>query len=106
MEDFTKSFVGAEIQKLRTAYSGSVRETEEKEEQFKQQLQKLAITEEGTELTERVNRALPVMHSTIHAAVNKTPIELHHGRNPRTEQTTTTVKDGKTYHQISQRYIF
>ena len=56
----------------------------------------LTILEEGRDLTESVNRALRVMHFTIHTGLKRTPFELHHGRKPRTELTN-IVKDGKTY---------
>ena len=56
----------------------------------------LANLEEGTDLTESVNRALRVMRFTIHTGLKRTPFELHHGRKPRTELTN-IIKDGKTY---------
>ena len=56
----------------------------------------LTNLEEGTDLTESVNRALRVMRFTIHTGLKRTPFELHHGRKPRTELTN-IVKDGKTY---------
>ena len=56
----------------------------------------LANLEEGTGLTESVNRALRVMRFTIHTGLKRTPFELHHGRKPRTELTN-IIKDGKTY---------
>ena len=56
----------------------------------------LTNLEEGTDLTESVNRALRVMSFTIHTGLKRTPFELHHGRKPRTELTN-IVKDGKTY---------
>ena len=63
-----------------------------------QTLKNLMLTnlEEGTDLTESVNRALRVLRFTIHTGLKRTPFELHHGRKPRTEPTN-TVKDGKTY---------
>ena len=54
----------------------------------------LTNLEEGTDLTESVNRALRVMRFTIHTGLKRTPFELHHGRKPRTELTN-IVKDGK-----------
>ena len=56
----------------------------------------LTKLEEGTDLTESVNRALRVMRFTIHTRLKRTPFELHHGRKPRTELTN-IVKDRKTY---------
>ena len=56
----------------------------------------LTNLEEGTDLTESVNRALRVMRSTIHTGLKRTPFELLHGRKPRTE-ITNIVKDGKIY---------
>ena len=56
----------------------------------------LTNLEEGTDLTESVNRALRVMRFTIHTRLKRTPFELHHGRKPKTELTN-IVKDGKTY---------
>ena len=56
----------------------------------------LANLEEGTDLTESVNRALRVMRFTKHTGLKRTPFELHHGRKPRTELTN-IIKDGKTY---------
>ena len=47
----------------------------------------LANKGDGNNLTESVNRALTVMRFTIHTGLKKTPIELHHGWKPRTEQT-------------------
>ena len=63
-----------------------------------QTLTNLMVTnlEEGTDLTESVNRALRVIRFTIHTGLKRTPFELHHGRKPRTELTN-IVKDGKTY---------
>ena len=56
----------------------------------------LANIEEGTDLTESVNRALRVMRFTIHTGLKRTPFELHHGRKSKTELTN-IIKDGKTY---------
>ena len=56
----------------------------------------LTSLEEGTDLTESVNRALRVMHSTKHTGLKRTSFELHHGRKPRTELSN-IVKDGKAY---------
>ena len=56
----------------------------------------IANMEDGLCLTESVNRALRVMRFTIHTGLKITPIELHHGRKPRTELTN-IVKNGKTY---------
>ena len=56
----------------------------------------LANIEEGTDLTESVNRALRLMRFTIHTGLKRTPFELHHGRKPRTELTN-IIKDWKTY---------
>ena len=63
-----------------------------------QTLKNLVLTniEDGQNLTESINRALPVMRFTVHTGLNKTPFELHHGRKPRTELTN-IVKDGKTF---------
>ena len=52
--------------------------------------------EDGTNLTESVNRALRVMRFTVHTGLKKTPFELQHRRKPRTELTN-IVKDGKTF---------
>ena len=49
----------------------------------------LTNLEEGTDLTESVNRALRVMRFTIYTGLKLTPFELHHGRKPRTELTKT-----------------
>ena len=56
----------------------------------------LANMEGGNNLTGSVNRALKVMRFTIHTGLKKTPFELHHGRNPRTELTNIR-KDGKSF---------
>ena len=56
----------------------------------------LTNPEEGTDLTESVNRALRVMRFTIHTGLKRTPFGLHHGRKPRAE-ITNIVKNGKTY---------
>ena len=56
----------------------------------------LANMEDGNYLTESVNRALRVMRFTIHTGLKKTPFELHHGRNPRTELTN-IIKDEKSF---------
>ena len=56
----------------------------------------LTNLEEGTDLTESVNRALRVMRFTIHTGLKRTPFEPHHGRKPKTELTN-IVKDVKTY---------
>ena len=56
----------------------------------------LTYLEDETDLTESVNQALRVMRFTIHTGLKRTPFELHHGRNPRTELTN-IVRDGKTY---------
>ena len=42
----------------------------------------LANLEEGTDLTESVNRALRVMRFTVHTGLKRAPFELHHGRKP------------------------
>ena len=55
-----------------------------------------ANLEDNTCLTECVNRALNVMRFTIHTGLKTTPLELHHGRKPRTELTN-IIKDGKSF---------
>ena len=52
-----------------------------------QSLKKLILTslEDGLNLRENVNRALYVLTFTIHSETNKTPIEAHFGRAPRTK---------------------
>ena len=60
-----------------------------------QTLKNLVMTniEHGQSHTESVHRAL---RFTVHTGLKKTPFELHHGRNTRTELTN-IVKDGKTF---------
>ena len=65
----------------------------------------LTNLEEGTDLTESVNRALRAMRFTIHTRLKRTPFELHHGRKPRTELTN-IPKDGKHIYRIGQKYLF
>ena len=65
----------------------------------------LANMEVGNNLTESVNRALKVMRFTIHTRLKKTPIELHHGRKPRTELTN-IIKDGNHSYPIDQNCPF
>ena len=64
----------------------------------------LATLENNLCLTECVNRALKVMRFTIHTGLKTTPLELHHGRKPRTELSN-LVKDGKSY-LIGPNYLF
>ena len=45
-------------------------------------------------MTECVNTAVNVMRFTIHAGLEITSFELHHGRKPRTELTN-VIKNGK-----------
>ena len=45
----------------------------------------LAKMENGNNLTESVKRALKVMRFTIHTGLKTTPVEIHHGREPKTE---------------------
>ena len=61
----------------------------------------LANEGDGNNLTESVNRALTVMRITIHTGLKKTPIELHHGWKPRTEQTK-FIKDEEFFYQIDR----
>ena len=56
----------------------------------------LANMEDGSNLTESVNRALKVMRFTKHTGLKKKPFELHHGRKPRTELTN-IMKNGKFF---------
>ena len=45
----------------------------------------VANLEDKIGLTGSINRALRVMRFSIHAGLNVSPFELHHGRKPRTE---------------------
>ena len=56
----------------------------------------LTNLEEETEITESASRTLRVMRFAIPTGLKRTPFELYHGRNPRTE-ITNIVKDGKTH---------
>ena len=54
---------------------------------------KITNMENGIFLTKSVNRAVRVMHFTIHTGLEITPVELQHGRKPRTELTNIVEDD-------------